>query len=301
MNHSDLHGIIPAIVTPFDGNERFARPAFEQLIHRLYSAGVHGLYVCGQTGEGLQQSVSQRKLVAEAAVEASPEGKTVIIHVGAPSTNDAVELARHASEVGAHVVSSLPPAGAYSFNEIRDYYQAIAEASQVPLLIYYFPSMAPAIRTTGQVLDLCGIPNVCGLKFTDSDFFRLWCLRRAGAVAFNGSDEMMVAGLIMGANGGIGSTYNLMPEAFVSLYERAVAGDWNGARQMQDAINELIEVLLRYPVHAAIKATLKWSGIDCGHCIGPRQRLSPQEEDQLRTAVASTSLGQQIVPVSAGR
>lgn len=295
MISSDLHGIIPAIVTPFDRKERFARGAFEELIHRLYSAGVHGLYVCGQTGEGLQQSVSQRKLVAEAAVEASPEGKVVIIHVGAPSTSDAVELARHAGEVGAHVVSSLPPAGAYSFNEIRDYYQAVAEASPVPLLIYYFPSMAPAIHTTEQVLELCRIPNVCGLKFTDTDLFRLWRLRRAGAVVFNGSDEMMAAGLVMGASGGIGSTYNVMPEAFVSLYERATAGDWQGVRQMQDVINELIEVILRYPVHAAVKTILRWSGIDCGYCIAPRRRLSPQEEDQLRAAVGTTSIGQKTM------
>ncbi len=299
MNSSDLHGIIPAIVTPFDHNERFARRPFEQLIQRLYAAGVHGLYVCGQTGEGLQQSVEQRKQVAEAAVEASPEGKTVIVHIGAPSTKDTIELARHAGQAGAHVVSSLPPAGAYSFSEIRDYYQAIAAASRVPLLIYYFPSMAPSIRSTEQVLELCRIPNVCGLKFTDSDFFRLWCLRRSGQVVFNGADEMMVAGMVMGANGGIGSTYNLMPEAFVALYERATTGDWNGARQMQDAINEVIEVILRYPVHAAVKVILRWSGIDCGHCIAPRRRLSPEEEDHLRGAVAATSLGQQIIATMA--
>jgi len=196
---SQLSGIMPAVVTPFDESGAFAPGAFEKLLARLYGAGVDGLYVCGQTGEGLLQSVASRQQAAEAAVRLSPKGKTIIVHVGAHTTDDAVTLARHAAKAGAHAVSSLPPAGAYSFDEIRAYYRTLAAASELPLLVYYFPSVAPALRSTEQMLELCALPNVIGLKFTDSDMFRLWSLKRAGAVVFNGSDEMLVAGLIMGA------------------------------------------------------------------------------------------------------
>jgi N-acetylneuraminate lyase len=290
VKHS-LQGILPAIVTPFDPEGRFDIAAFERLIARLYAAGVHGLYVCGQTGEGLQQPLEQRQRVAEAAVRCSPPGKLVIVHIGAASTAEAVELARHASKIGAQAVSSLPPAGPFSFEEVRGYYRDLAAASGVPLLIYYFPSFSTAIRTSDQILELCAIPNIVGLKFTDSDMFRLWLLRRAGAVVFNGSDEMLVAGLIMGANGGIGSIYNLLPERFVELYGHAISGRWQQARAMQDQINEVIEAILHYPVHAAVKAVLRWRGLDCGDCIAPRRRLTAEEEAGLRARLARTTLG----------
>ncbi len=294
-----FQGIIPAIVTPLDSRERFNPEAFARLTERLYSGGVHGLYVCGQTGEGLQQTLEQRKAVAEAAVRLSPRGKTVIVHVGAPSTAEALELARHASGGGAHAISSLPPSGSYSFAEIREYYHSLAAASDIPLLIYYFPSMAAAIQTTAQILELCQIPNVVGLKFTDSDLFRLWSIRQTGAVVFNGADEMLVAGLIMGANGGIGSVYNLVPERFVALYQYAAAGRWEEARGIQNQINELIAVILRYPVHAAIKAMLSWSGIDCGKCIAPRRELADDELSDLRTRTAATTLGRKLFTLEA--
>jgi N-acetylneuraminate lyase len=286
-----FHGIMPAIVTPLDQEGRFNPDAFLRLIERFNSAGVDGLYVCGQTGEGWQQSLEQRKQVAEAAVRFSPAGKTVIVHVGAQSLSEATKLASHASEIGAHAISSLPPAGSYSFEEIREYYRAVAASSHVPLLIYYFPSLAPSIRTTAQILQLCELPNVAGLKYTDSDLFKLWEIRRTGAVVFNGSDEMLVAGLIMGANGGIGSIYNLVPDRFSSLYRHAVAGRWQEAQATQNSINELISVILRFPVNTAVKAVLKWSGIDCGTCVAPRRSLTAIEERELKNGLAHTALG----------
>jgi N-acetylneuraminate lyase len=290
-----FHGIMPAIVTPLDAEGRFNPEAFLRLIERFNSAGVDGLYVCGQTGEGWQQPLDQRKEVAQAAVRMSPAGKTVIVHVGAQSLADAVELARHASGIGAHGISSLPPAGSYSFEEIREYYRAVAASSEVPLLIYYFPSLAPSIRTAAQILQLCELPNIAGLKYTDSDLFKLWEIRRTGAVVFNGSDEMLVAGLIMGANGGIGSIYNLVPDQFSSLYRHAVAGRWQEAQAIQNSINELISVILRFPVNPAVKAILKWSGIDCGTCIAPRRSLSATEYGELKDGIAQTILGSNLL------
>jgi N-acetylneuraminate lyase len=295
MRESELGGILPAVVTPLDSAGRFRADSFERLLERLYSAGVDGLYVCGQTGEGLQQSVAQRKLVTERAVANSPGGKAVIVHVGAASTADAVELARHASRAGARAVSSLPPAGSYSFEEIRGYYSDLAAASDLPLLVYYFPSVAPALRTTEQMLELCAIPNVVGLKYTDADLFRLWQLRRAGAVVFNGYDEMLCAGLLMGASGGIGSTYNLLPGAYVELFARARAGDWETARAIQYDIDEFIEVIVRYPVNPAVKAVLAASGIDCGDSIAPRRLLSAVERPGLLNALRRTKLGLRLL------
>ena len=292
---SNLHGIMPALVTPVDVDRIFQARPYEQLLERVYSAGVHGVYVCGQTGEGLQLPREQRERATECAVANSPAGKQVIVHIGAAATSEAVALARHAAKAGAHAVSSLPPAGNYAFEEIREYYAKVAAASDLPFLVYYFPSIAPVIRTTEQVLSLCEIPNVVGLKFTDSDFFRMWALRRSGAIVFNGSDEMMICGLITGANGGIGSTYNVIGASFVELYRLAVESRWDEARLVQDKINEFIHVLLRYPVNPSVKLLLKWTGIDCGECVQPRRTLTPREESDFRAAMLETCLGKSIL------
>ena len=276
-----IKGILSAIVTPFDAQDNFNASAFERLLSFVYSQGVHGIYVCGQTGEGLQQPISQRKKVAEAAVKFSPSEKIVMVHVGAMNTTDAVDLARHAASIGAHAISALPPIGNYSFAEIKAYYSTIAAAAEIPFFIYYFPAFAAAINKVEQILELCQIPNVHGLKFTDNDLFKMSEIKKSGATIFYGTDEMISAGLVMGADGGIGSFYNVMPGLFVKLYEHTQRNEWQPAQIIQKQINEIIAIGLRYPVNAAVKAMLKRMGFDCGKCLAPRRWLTEAEEQKL--------------------
>jgi len=285
MMSTRLQGVVPAVLTPLTEGEELATVAFEKLIERLYAAGTHGLYVCGQTGEGLTLPLAVRKKAAEVAVKNSPADRAVIVHIGAARTADAVELARHASAAGVQAISSLPPDSRFSFLETRRYYEAIAAASSVSVLVYYFPEFSTAVRTLDQIDELCSIPNVVGLKFTDFDLFRLSLISRAGRVIFSGRDEVFAAGLLMGACGGIGSFYNLIPELFVEVYQLASAGRFTEARRVQDRINDLIRVVLRYPMLAAIKKMLDWSGIPAGVCAAPRRGLSSDEEAQLRKDV----------------
>lgn len=286
---SAIQGIFPALVTPFDETGRFCEAAFEALLGRVYGAEIDGVYVCGSTGEGLLQPVEQRKRVTEAAVRNSPRGKKVIVHAGAYRTSDAVELARHAAQAGAAAVSSLPPTGAYSFDEVRTYYRTLAQATDLPFLVYFFPAFSPAIGNVAQILELCALPNVIGLKYTDHDFYRMSLVRNTGAVVFSGYDEVLVAGLLMGACGGIGTFYNLIPELFVEVGALAAAGRWAEARAVQARINELIELTVRYPCFPAVKTILGWSGIDCGRCLEPRRSLTPEEERGLREALLASS------------
>src|SRR5258708_35948732 len=108
---SPLRGILPAIVTPLDSADTFQPHAFARLLEHVYSNGADGIYVCGQTGEGLAQPVEQRKRVAEAAVDLSPAGKSVVIHVRAGSTRDAIALRRHPRPIGATPMRSAPAPG----------------------------------------------------------------------------------------------------------------------------------------------------------------------------------------------
>ncbi len=282
---TSFSGILPALVTPLTTNGELAVASFELLLERVYKAGCHGVYVCGQTGEGLLLPVALREQAAEVAVRCSPAGKTVMVHVGAHRTADAVRLATHAATVGVHAISSLPALGNYSFVEIKNYYRRIAVVSTLPVFVYYFPEVAPAIQTADQIFELCEIPNVVGLKFTDFNLYTLGRIHDAGNVLFNGRDEILAAGLLMGADGGIGTFYNLVPELFVQVYNLACAGKWNEAKQVQDRINSLITVVLGFPVFPAIKVILGWTGIDCGQCVEPRRSLTVDELSALRLAL----------------
>jgi len=294
-----MRGILPATVTPFDEAGQFAPAVFERLLERLYAAGVDGVYVCGSTGEGMLQSRQQRQAIVETTMACTPRDCTVIVHVGAASVDDAVTLSAHAAKAGAHAISSLPPTSAqFSFADLRRYYKALAGASDLPLVVYYFPDVAPSISTAEQLETLCGLPNVIGVKFTDFDLFRMGNLARPGRCIFNGRDEVLAAGLLMGAGGGIGTFYNLLPELFVEIYDAAIAGRWDAARTAQGRVNTLIRITLDFPLFPAVKQMLGWSGLDCGACLPPRARLDSDQQARLRDALTAAGFGHLVEPTA---
>jgi N-acetylneuraminate lyase len=278
-----IKGILPATVTPLDKDGRFVPAVFERLLARLYGAGVHGVYVCGTTGEGMLLPPAQRQRIVETAVASTPRGRHVIVHVGAASVEDALLLSSHAAKAGAHAISSLPPlSGQFGFPEVFRYYEALARAGDLPLLVYYFPDLTPAVSSAEQLESLCGLPNVFGVKFTDFDLYRMSLLARPDRCLFNGRDEVLAAGLLMGADGGIGTFYNLVPELFVQIYTAAVGGRWEEARVAQQRVNALISITLQFPLFPAVKQILAWSGLDCGTCLPPRAPLTLEQQRSLQ-------------------
>jgi len=281
---SNLQGILPALITPLTPDETLNVPALERLLRYVYDGGADGVYLCGKTGEGMALAPAVRRSVVEVAVRSSPRDKLVVAHVGAASQREAIELGQHAAQAGASAISSLPPAG-YTFPESLAYYGALAGAVDVPVIAYYFPAAAGTTWNAGQLAELCGIPGVRGIKYTDFDLYTLSLLARAGHTLFNGRDEVLVAGLLMGAAGGIGSIYNVAPNWFVELYRHTRAGRWSAARQMQERINDLARLLLRYPLVPAIKRALAWRGIDCGEAVKPRRSLTAAEAQELEAGL----------------
>jgi len=157
------------------------------------------------------------------------------------------------------------------------------------VLVYYFPSICPVIQEKREVLELLEIPNVIGLKFTDFDLYKMSRIKQRGCVIFNGHDEVLIAGLLMGADGGIGTFYNIVPELFVQVFQLVRQGRWEQAKEVQNRINELVEIVLRFPLMPAVKTILRWSGIDCGRCLEPRRAITPEEERELRDALRASS------------
>ncbi len=280
--YEKLKGVVPALMTAFkdDAARSFDADATKKLCRFLADAGVNGLYVGGSSGEMILMSVDERKALLEAVMEAV-EGTNVavIAHVGATSTADTLELSRHAESVGADALSSVTPLYfKYTVREVNHYYERIAAETSVPVVIYNIPGLTGLSLNREQLGNLLSIPNVCGMKFTSSDFCQLERLIAdfPDKVFYNGADEMLLSGLAAGAHGGIGTTYNFMPEKFVKIYSDFKAGRIAEAHKTQGEANEIICAILKHGGMPSSKYLINRRGIEYGICREPFMPL-PEE------------------------
>ncbi len=284
MKIQKLTGILPALLTVFD-EKGVDTKTTGTLADKLLAAGVDGLYVGGSSGEMVLQSVYERKALLECVMESAAGRGAVIAHIGALSTADTVDLARHAKAAGADAVSSVTPLYyKYSFREVKAYYARIADASELPVIIYNIPALTGMTLSAAQLGEILSIPGVAGMKFTSSDFFQLERLRSdfPEHVFYNGSDEMLLSGLAAGADGGIGTTYNFQPDRIVNIRKAYLANDMQGALRLQSDANRVIEVILRNGVLPSSKKLLQMMGLDAGLCREPFQPLTEEMIADLR-------------------
>ncbi len=288
-NNVLFRGIMPALVSPVDDAGKVKKKAVAKMVGFAIENGVNGFYVCGSTGEGLAMDDAEREKMLEYTLEAADGRVPVIAQVGAVNFRSAMRLAKHAKEAGAAAVSSIPPIYfAYGDDEYVDYYKRLAEAAGIPLLLYAVVAAGnmPSIDLIKRELAL---PGVIGLKWTYMNYFILQQLKQlnGGNVnVINGFDECLLCGLSMGADAGIGSTYNLMPGIYSKLYAAFASGDVKKAQKYQFAANRIISVLLKHNCVPAIKAMLNRLGFDVGECLYPMKRLSDEETDLMMKELA---------------
>ena len=277
MSKIHFTGIMPALITPLDKNGKVNVRAVKELMDDNYAKGVHGFYVTGGTGEGPLLSVDQRKAMTDAAIEASAGRGKIIIHTGSITGTEAIELSRYAHEAGADGISSVPPSFYFKFNfeETVDYYKAMADVTDKPVLVYASRQVGGGCEVNALMAELLKIDNICGAKDTRGDYYAMWQLKQLnnGDVnIINGPDEMLLAGLMFGADGGIGSTYGFIPEKYFKLYSLFKAGDLAGAKAAQHEINTIISVLIKWAdgnILRALKAVFELNGFEAGKAVWP--------------------------------
>lgn len=243
-----LHGVLPALITPFREDGAVAVELVPALVEFHLAAGVSGFYVCGNTGEGFHMTVPERKAMLHAVVSAVHGRVPVVAMVAAHTLEASIELARHAKDVGAQAISSVVPLDAPNNLEAAvAFWRGIGGATDLPLYIYWIAATA-ATKDAQQFYNAVKtIPHFAGFKFTDTNFYLFQQLMVAGDGAFNGltgPDEMMIAGLAMGSDGAIGSTYNIYPQMAALLYNSFRSGDIQLAMRTQATMNEVIALLL---------------------------------------------------------
>lgn len=280
-------GIMSALVSCVDENEKVKEEVMRKIMRWHLDEGFTGFYLTGSTGEGPTLQLDTRKQIVEIAKDEAGDRGKVIAHVGAIDLKSAVELAKHAGEVGVDAISSVPPMFFYyGEDETVDYYKALSDASGLPILMYASPySGQIKLELVDRLMD---VPNMIGLKWTSYDYFtmhRIKELRGGNINVLNGPDECLLSGLAMGADGGIGATYNIMPKLFVQIYDNFMSGNIEAAQAAQFKANKLVEILLKYGVVCGIKDALTMIGYDCGEQVAPKKRFKDDERAAFRAAL----------------
>lgn len=282
--YEKFKGLFPALLTPFHEDESINFEALKQLVNHLIGQGVKGFYVDGSTGEAFLLSTEERKELIRAVARFADGRCTLIAQIGSINMREAIELARVAKEAGYDAISSVPPFYfKFTFEEIKRYYYGIVDAVDMPMLIYNIPLYTGVSITAGQMAEFLKDDRFIGVKHTSSDFFALRQFRSAfpDKVMLNGFDEMLLAGLTLGANGGIGSTYNFMPEKFLRLIEFFNAGKIEEAMAIQEEADRIIAALCKVGVMQGEKAILTKLGIPMGTLRSPFSDITPEQKEWL--------------------
>ncbi len=285
-------GIMPALVTPFEADNRSIDvKAAQKIIEYQLGQGADGFYILGGTGEGLVMQRPERELMCEVAVKQVAGRKPVINHIAAMNLQEACELAKHAERVGADAIASVPPFFYfYDEDDIYNYYKKLAESVHIPLIIYYHPS-AQRNMSVELISRIFEIDNVTGVKWSCDDYYNMMRLKdvtQGEMNIINGPDECLLCGLTSGADAGIGSTYNVMVPQFLEIYRLFREGRMEEARAAQLRVNRVIHAMLKHEVIPSVKHACKMIGIDVGTATYPMRQMTGEKaaalESDLRAA-----------------
>ena len=286
-------GVMPALITPLNADETINVPVLKQQLADLMEEGADGFYIGGATGEGIALTAAARKVLAEEAVKFVNHRVPCIVHIASANFAEAIELAKHAEAVGADGISAIPPMFfAYDVDDVYNYYKAIAEAVNIPLIVYYNPA-AGFNMNAGIAAKLFEIENVTGIKWTSSAYYgvvQLQNLTNGEMNIINGPDEMLLMGLSAGADGGIGSTYNVMMPLIKAIYENFKAGNRAEALACQKKADRIIAAILKWKVIPAIKVILNARGYKVGEAAFPMTRYTEEQKEQILTDMREAGL-----------
>ena len=259
-------GVITALITPLrDGNVDEA--AFEALLERQIAAGIHGVVPMGTTGESASLTADEHRRVVELCVRVAAGRVRVIAGCGSSATDKAIEMVRHAKTVGADGALVVTPYyNRPSQAGLKAHFEAIAEAVQLPVLLYNVPGRTGVDLADQTVADLAAHPNIVGIKDATGDLGRISWMRANINGQFDlisGDDASFLGYVAHGGVGVISVTSNVAPEAMVALWNAIQAGDLALARSWQDRLIGLHRALFSDASPSPTKYALSRLGL-CG-------------------------------------
>ena len=288
-------GIVTALITPFTSTNEVHLESLARIVEHAIRLGAGGLYVCGTTGEGFLLSEQERELIVEQVVGTSAGRADVIVNISHMDIRQSFHLADHAAANGATAVSALPPLFYGVGNQERiAYFRALLSRISLPLTIYNIPHLSHQQLDLAVVSALADEPRFAGIKHTSNDGIALMQFKLAASgrlIVWCGRDACLLGHLAMGADGAIGSSYQLLGDISAAILAAYRSSNLERALKLQQRVNEVHERLQMHGPIPCIKRCLALLGVESGGCRLPLPPVRTDIDDFLRETLV---MGDQI-------
>jgi 4-hydroxy-tetrahydrodipicolinate synthase len=278
---ADFHGVFPYLASPVDASGQIRSDVLGRLCDDLIKSGVHGLTPLGSTGEFAYLNHAQRTAVVQTTIEAARGRVPVVAGVASTSTLDAVAQAKAYQKLGADgILAILEAYFPLSDARIEAYFHAIADAVELPVVIYTNPQFQRADLTLDVIARLATHPRINYIKDASTNTGRLLSImNRCGdsIKVFSASAHIAAAVMLIGGVGWMAGPACLIPRQSVELYNLCKAARWDEALALQRRLWRLNEAFARYNLAACIKAGLAIQGYEVGDPVAPQAALTADE------------------------
>ncbi len=289
-----VKGVIPALVTPLDQDENIDEKGIRELIDYLIDSGVHGVFVCGSQGEGYALRNEEKKRIIEVAVDAANGRIPVYAGTGAITTKETIEACKYALDAGADAVSIITPYFIRpSQEELYNHYRSIAEAVDIPILLYNNPGRTGVNLEAETVRRLAEIDNIVGIKDSSGDLtltaeYIYYSPEEFSVIA--GRDSLILATLLYGGKGAIAATANVAPKLVVGIYENYIKGEIEKARELQFKLLPLRTAFNLGTFPAVVKEAMNLLGRPSGPARKPITSLTEENREKLKLILRDAGL-----------
>ncbi|GAB4248821.1 MAG: 4-hydroxy-tetrahydrodipicolinate synthase [Acidobacteriota bacterium] len=264
MQPEQLRGTTVALVTPFRADGALDEPAVRSLVEWQIASGVEAILVAGTTGEGATLAAEEHARLVEVAVEAAAGRRPVLAGTGSNDTKKAVALSRQAVRCGCDAVLVVAPYYNKPTQEgLYQHFRAVAEAVEVPVLLYNVPGRTASNIAAETVLRLAEVPNIIGVKEASGNFVQVMEILRGrpdGFLVLSGDDALTLPLVALGADGVIAVVANEVPAEFAEMVRAALRGDWQEARRIHYRLLPLMLANFRESNPIPVKAALALMG-----------------------------------------
>lgn len=288
MNSCLFKGVCTALVTPFLHDE-INYPMLDQLVQRQIDAKIEAVVVSGTTGESAVLSDVEKLSLIQRAKEYASGRCKIIAGTGSNNTAHAVALSKAAEQAGADGLLVVSPYyNKTTADGLVKHYQMIAEAVQIPVIIYNVPSRTGMDIPVSVYQGLSKIPNIVGVKEANPDIRKMLTIRSECSKDFciwSGNDELTIPAVSLGGMGVISVVSNLFPEIMQAMTLAALDGDFDTAAELQIKLVPLIRVLFSQVNPIPVKAAMALLGFDCGGCRMPLIPANPTLIEELKSAL----------------
>lgn len=284
MKAVEIKGIIPPIITPMNDDESINVAELRAQVNRQIEGGVHAIFCFGTNGEGYILNGKEKELVLRTVIEETNGRVPVYAGTGCISTKETIEQSKMAQSLGADVLSIITPSfAAASQNELYEHYKAVAEAVDMPIVLYNIPARTGNALAPATVAKLAQIDNIVGAKDSSGNFTNILAYIDAGKSKKNGTfstlsgnDQLIVWNLLAGGTGGIAGCANVYPHVMASIYNLFMEGKIEEAKAANASIASFRACFKYGNPNTIVKTAVAMLGYNVGKCRAPFNQV-PEE------------------------